>query len=300
MEFLRSKKFMYMIGILVACNVLAWTGVFHLLQSTLEVVFLDVGQGDAVLVKTPQGRTILIDGGPEPVVLEKLGRELPFWERSIDVVLLTHPHFDHYRGLLDVVEHYSVSHVIWTGVRTDPGMFDGWHHLLSEKDTNVVIARQGITLRFGTMPRCDHIQECKIVLEILHPFEDLEGTTSSHLDNTSVVAQLRAGDISFLFTGDAFQEIEYDLIEEYGQMFSSVLHVGHHGSSTSTSTPFLYAVQPEIAVIQAGKNNTHGHPHLVVLEKLESLGIDILRTDVHGSVSVRTDGEKISVSSEYE
>lgn len=300
MGFLLSPLFKYVLGLLAVLCLLVWVAVAFSLERDLKVVFFDVGQGDAVFIQTPQRHTILIDGGPGSAVLEKLGREMPFWDRSLDVVMLSHPHYDHYRGLLDVLETYSVDYVVWTGVRTEPGMFDGWHHLTERIDAQMVIAQEGMRLAFHKIPDCTlpHPDDCFIVLEVLRPSENLEGKSVPHIDNSSIMAQLRMDEVSFLFTGDAFREVEYELVEEYGEDLSStVLKVGHHGSDTSTSLPFLHAVRPDLAVIQAGRNNRHGHPHMRIVERLERVGSRILRTDLHGDIRMRTDGKGIRLLS---
>jgi len=267
------------LSLLVCCNILAWIAVHELSQQDLEVIFFDIGQGDATLIKTPHGHHILIDGGLSPVILEKLGQEMPFWNRKIDLVILTHPHYDHLAGLIEVLKNYQVDNVLWTGVLADTLVFKEWQAVLEETDPDIHIAMAGQLIYGGP-----------VVLKIFHPSENLENQKASNLDNTSVAVKAVFGESSFLFTGDAFQEVEMQLIERGVDLSSGVLQVGHHGSRTSTAREFVEAVFPAVAVISVGRDNRHGHPHQETLDVLEEYGVAVFRTDLHGDIRVLSDG----------
>ncbi len=288
--FMREKRRAVLIfGILLFANIIAW-GVVHEMTRpmSMEVIFFDVGQGDATLIKTPEGHRIIIDGGPDSSILEKLSAEIPFWEREIDLIVLTHPHADHMNGLIDILERYEVRSVLWTGVSDEGASFAKWKEVIS--GTDILIARAGQRVRGDTFR-----------LDILYPFVSLEGEAVGDLNTTSIVARLVSADGSYFFTGDAYASNERELIEAESRCIkdgsisavcrvmvldSDVLKVGHHGSKTSTSREFLEAVAPSIAVISSGGNNRYGHPHPETLEALADYGIRILRTDTDGDVKV--------------
>ena len=276
---MRNNPVFIILNILVCLNTLAWIAVYDLSQQDLQVIFFDVGQGDATLIRTPHGHHILIDGGPSSVVLEKLGQEMPFWSRELDLIILTHPHYDHMAGMIEVIKNYRVKNVLWTGVLTDTIAFGRWQELLEEGEFDIHIARAGQRIYGGP-----------VVLQIFHPFENLENQTVSNLDDTSIVVKTVFEEKSFLFTGDAFQAVEMALLEKGLDVSSSVLQVGHHGSRTSTAQDFVRAVSPQIAIISAGRDNRHGHPHKETLDTLGLYEAVILRTDEQGDIKIFSDG----------
>lgn len=259
------------VGVLFFLNVLAWTAVYSLSQPFLEVTFFDVGQGDAIFIETPSGHQILIDGGPGSAILEKLGNEMPFWDRTIDLVILTHPERDHYGGLLEVLKRYKVENILWTGILRDTAEYQEWQRLIER--SNVLIAESGQQIIAG-----------EAVFKILFPFESLQGEEVKNTNNTSIVSKLICGSNSFLFVGDIYKKIERELIGK--GIDSDVLKIAHHGSKTSSAQEFIEAVSPNIAVIQVGKENSYGHPTKEVLDILEKHGINILRTDLNGDIKI--------------
>jgi len=277
--------------VLVYLNILAWIVVFDLVQNDLKVIFFDVGQGDSIFIQTPQKHQILIDGGPTSVVLEKLGNEMPFYDRTIDLIILTHPEHDHIGGLLEVLKRYRVENILWTGVLRDTAEFKEWERLLVE-EKNVVIeiaqAGQRIVCAASTF-------EKTVNMNILYPFENLDKQIIKNTNNTSIVIQLIFGENKFLFTGDTYKSVERKLIERELLLKSDILKIGHHGSKTSTSEEFIEAVDPEIGVISVGRENSYGHPTPEVLEILKKYGINILRTDELGDIKIMSDGQMIKV-----
>ena len=263
-------------------NVLAWDRAFNNTQE-LEVSFFDVGQGDAVFIQTPAGYQILIDGGPNGVVLDKLAEEMPLGDRTIDLIILTHPEHDHYGGLIEVLEQYQVENILWNGIIRETAEFKEWQRLIEEKDARIIIAQAGQRIMFKTA-----------YLEVLHPFEDLEGQTSKSVNNTSIVLRLVFQDNSFLLTGDAFKAVEKELAAK-NELKADVLKVGHHGSKTSSAEEFIQAVSPEIAIISCGLGNSYGHPHEEVLAVLEKFAIRILRTDEDGDIKVVSNGKELQI-----
>lgn len=282
-----TRKFAFgILAFLFFLNVLAWIAVYDLAKPQfLEVHFFDVGQGDAIFIETPQRHQILIDGGPTSVILEKLGKEMPFWDKSIDLIILTHPERDHIVGLIEVLKKYKIENILWTGVLRDTAEYQEWLKSIEKERAKIKIAKAGQKI-YCLRPDVKH---CYI--DILYPFESLEGETVKNTNNTSIIGKLIFNENSFLFTGDAYESVEKKLLEKETELNSDVLKVGHHGSKTSTCEEFLEKVLPEIAVIQVGENK-YGHPHPEVLERLKKFDIKVLRTAKEGDIKIISDGIK--------
>lgn len=239
----------------------------------LSVAFLDVGQGDAILIS--QGRTqILIDGGPSgQKLLEKLGEQIPFWDREIEVVIATHPDADHISGLIDVLKNYSVDDIIESGAKSDSQVFSALEKIIEDKK----------------IPRLNLSQRSKIKissdaqLEVLSA-NDKNIVNSKDTNSASIVARLTYGENSFLFTGDLPLETESEMLKNGLFMPTKVLKVSHHGSKNATSTEFLARLNPEQAIISVGKDNRYGHPTSEILARLNAKNIAIFRTDVFGDL----------------
>lgn len=253
-------------------------------QSTdTSLAVLDVGQGDAILITTPNKKNILIDGGPDTTVLRRLGEELPFWERRIDIVILTHPHADHYAGLTEVVKRFSIGRIIMSNAESHSA---GYQHFLE-------------TVRTRHIPQHNLINPQQITIDgltisFLYPLKSYQGLDIKNFNNTSVVAKVSVGKVDVLLTGDAEIEEERDLVVLYGNNLSAeILKLGHHGSETSSSSSFIEAVQPVIAIASVGADNTYGHPSPSVWQRLEKGGIHLFRTDKDGTVRFKTDGERL-------
>lgn len=276
---LKNKKLIWVVlGILVCLNVVAWVVVWDLSQPRfLEVVFFDVGQGDAIFIETPERFQVLIDGGPDLTVLEKLGKEMPFYDRTIDLIILTHPEHDHYFGLFEVLKRYEIKNILWTGIIRDTAEYQEWMKLLEEEGAEIRIAEAGQKIIFQEDPL--------IFMEILHPFENLTGKETKYTNDTSIVAELVFGDVSFLFTGDISKKIEKQL-----NVDSDILKVAHHGSKTSSCLEFIEAVSPDIAVISVGENRWN-HPHPEVLANLNQFGIQVLITRELGDIKIISNGK---------
>jgi len=277
------------LGFLVLANIFAWTVVFDLRQSKfLEVNFFDVGQGDAIFIETPERHQILIDGGPDSTILEKLGAEIPFWDRTIDLVILTHPEEDHLSGLIGVLKRYKVENILWTSVLHAAPEYDEWNRAIENEGAKIQIAKAGQKIFWSKSP--------EDFIEILYPFENLSGQDFKDVNDTSVVSRLVFGEKSFLFPGDIFEKAEGEILNRGVEVNSDVLKVAHHGSKTSSSSQFLAEVSPEIAVISLSKDNKYGHPHQETLEKLKNYGIRILRTDQDGDIKIISDGKALLIT----
>jgi len=283
--FLRNKKIIYVIiGVLIVLNIFAWVVVFEFNNDLLEVVFFDVGQGDSIFIETSDGFQVLIDGGPSSAVLEKLGGEMPFYDRTIDLMILTHPDHDHLYGLLEVLKRYEIKNILWTGILKDTVEWGEWKKLIEEEEANIIIAEAG--------QRIDLAND--IYLSIIYPFENLEGQETKYTNDTSVVAELIFNNISFLFTGDITKKIEKQLVDKYIDLDTDILKIAHHGSKTSSCPEFLQIVSPKLAIISAGENRW-GHPDPAVLENLQQLNMEIFITKEWGDIKIISDGSNFNM-----
>jgi len=287
MPFINRKKILVLFGFLAAADIIAWSLVFNLSgPAYLKVVFFDVGQGDSIFIETPQKHQILIDGGPGSDVLAKLAKEMPFYDRTLDLIILTHPEKDHIAGLLEVVKKYKIDHILWTGAVKDTAEWKEWTRLLQGERADIRLARRGQKIILQ--------QEPGIFLNILSPEEDLSGKEIKNINDTSVVCRMSFSDSSFLFTGDITSKTESELVKDGVVLRSKVLKVCHHGSKTSSSEDFLKAVSPDAAIIQVGRNN-YGHPSPEVLARLKNFGIDVLRNDKNGDIKIISDGNGFKI-----
>jgi competence protein ComEC len=275
----------YLLGAALVIAILAWLAVLQLPDSKLHVAFLDVGQGDAILITTPSGMQVLIDGGPSPSGLTSaLGREMPFWDRSLDLLVMTHPDADHITGLTEVLDRYQVDGWLDNGLPDDDAVYAECQKLLREADVPRQAVRAGDRLEL----------ESGIVLEVLHPPPDPMAGTESDSNNNSIVLRLIWDRASFLFTGDIEAEAEQLLVQSGQPLSASVLKVAHHGSGGSSTKNFLTAANPSYAVISVGEDNHFGHPDPTVLTRLDQLSnVVTLRTDEQGTIEFLTDGKQI-------
>ena len=286
----KSAFFILIPGILLVLNIFSWNVVRDLNKPRfLEVNFLNVGQGDAVFIESPKRQQILIDGGPDSAVLEKLAKKMPFWDRTIDLIILSHPEKDHLTGLLDVLKRYKVENILWTGVVRDTPEYKEWTELIKKEGAQIRIAKAGQKIELSSNP--DNL----IYFNIFNPNSDLSGQDFKDSNDTSIVADIVFNDVSFLFTGDISSALEKKLVLVGLPLESNVLKVSHHGSKYSTADYFLESVSPDIAVIEVGKNS-YGHPTEEVLERLKNFGIKTLRTDLDGDIKITTNGKKYEIS----
>ncbi len=271
------------VGGMAVLVVLIWLALLGVPDGRLHVYFLNVGQGDAILIVAPDGRQILVDGGPSPSALfNELGAVLPFWDRDLDLVVLTHPDGDHVTGLIPLFDRYQVARVLDTQLSDTAPAAAAWRTSLTQHQISRTQAVRGMRIPLGQMQ-----------LTVLHPsLQALKGTASDD-NNNAIVLRLDHGQTSVLLTGDAESEAEADMIRAGLPLRADLIKVGHHGSRGSTSAPFLAAVAPRWAVIQVGADNAFGHPHPEVLRRLEAAGVEVLRTDRQGRIEAISDGRTL-------
>lgn len=247
-------------------------------EGGLTIAFLDVGQGDAIFIESPTGTQILIDGGPDSSVIRGLSRVLPFYDRSLDMLLVSNPDQDHFAGFIDVLARYDVALVVEPGVAKDSSAYRRFRERVQAEGAAHIVASRGMVFDLGE----------GTALRILFPDRDaaaLEPNTGS------IVALLEYGETAALFPGDAPKAVENFVASLDGaRLRSDILKVGHHGSKTSTGDALLAAALPSYAVISSGKNNRYGHPHKEVLDTLARFGVEVLRTDTSGTIIFASDG----------
>jgi len=251
-------------------------------SAILSVHFIDVGQGDAILIQTPDGKNILIDGGPVEAFptlddyLRSQGVEV------LEIVIATHPHADHIGGLSKIFAEYPVARVYMPRVS---------HTTVLYRNLLLAVREAGLKIQTARMDMDVTVEE-GILFRLLGPVRD----DYEELNNHSVVIYLAFQEVSFLFMGDAETDAEADLMKRKLIPDADVLKVAHHGSRSSTSEAFLKKVEPTYAVISCGKNNDYGHPHASVLKRLRLYASEVFRTDRNGTLLFETNGVALRIS----
>jgi competence protein ComEC len=247
----------------------------------LKVHFITVGQGDSILIQTPEGNTMLIDGGTQSSAASLVSYIKNQGITKINILVATHPHEDHIGGLISILNNFGVDNIIDSGVSHTTQTYKNYLSTIQSKNINFVNWSLGQVFKIG-----DGIE-----FKILGPITK----SSSDLNNSSIVIRLTYSNTSFLFAGDAQASEEGQIISSGENLKSDVLKVGHHGSSSSSSIAFMKAVSPAISVISCGAGNSYGHPHSITLKNLTSIGSAIYRTDLTGSIVIRSDGNVVNV-----
>ncbi|MBS3873314.1 MAG: MBL fold metallo-hydrolase [Firmicutes bacterium] len=242
--------------------------------------FIDVGQGDSILLQAG-AQNILIDAGDRASGARVVAYLRAQGVRKIDLLIATHPHADHIGGLEEVFQQMPVARIIDSGQVHTTQTFLNYLRTIDDKN-----------IPFET-PAGQIIElAANVELRVIGPLRAYD-----NLNDGSVVVMVRAGTVSLLLTGDMESDAERDLLQA-GGLSATVLKVGHHGSNTSSTTDFLQAVRPRVAIISVGADNSFGHPSPAVLARLREVGADIYRTDRHGTIVLRTDGETFSIRTE--
>lgn len=250
----------------------------------LKVVFLNVGQGDSIFIEAPNGRQVLVDGGPPKTVLRELGKVMPFYDRTIDMIILTNPDTDHMAGFIDVIDRFKVDYAVESGTLSTTAIYKTLSERMDNEKLKKMRAERGMIIYLD--------RKHNIYMQILFPDRDVSGLSRN---DGSIMMRLVYGDTAYMFTGDAPIKIEEYLIFLGDNLKSDVLKVGHHGSKTSTGELFLEKVKPTLAVIQAGKDNSYGHPHKEVTDLFKKMDINYLVTSDYGRVLTYSNGEEVAV-----
>lgn len=287
-RFVRSGVPIWTVAVAVSVGAVVWAGAVSSAGSQdLTVTFFETDRGDMILVQTPNGNSVLIDGGRDPFgAVRRLDSALPFWDRSLDLLLVTHPDADHIGGLQAVIERYDVETIAEISEDHSSTVYAAWRRSMEQRNTSV-------ELTVGSIIALDD----GVTLEVIsggRPFPD------ASINDASIVTMLRYGNVSMLLTGDITSVLERRLIESGYDLRATVLKVAHHGSDTSSAQGFLDATDPTVAVIQVGTDNRFGHPTKDVLARLRTTVGDenIFITSRDGDVTVKTDGERLMVETD--
>ena len=286
------RIFIGTILVLLAANIFTWYVIFSENRGeVLTVAFLDIGQGDSIFIEAPNGNQIIFDGGPNGKILSELGKLMPFYDRKIDMIVVTNPDQDHFAGFIDLLSRYKIEKFMEPGTKSGASSYRDLEKAVGDQKAEKIIAKRGMKIELD--------REHSIYIEILFPDSDV---SKEKTNEGSIVARLTYGDTSFMLTGDSIKKTEDYLVEldikEDGvedDLKSDVLKIGHHGSKTSTGENFIEKVAPKYAVISNGKNNRYGHPNVETLDTLEKFNVKILRTDQSGTIVMKSDGRFIDL-----
>jgi len=268
----------------------------------LHLIFCDVGQGDAILMRK-NNFEVLIDGGPDKKVLSCLSQNMPFWDKELEIVVLTHPQADHLNGLIPVLEQYQVNYFIASPAGNSSAGFKKLKELIETKKIAVKNLYSGGKISLARFELLALWPEKSWLLAHLDSSESapafakasvgeavLGAQTSTNLNDFSLVFHLKYGEFDALLTGDADERMQDEIMAVSAVPEVEVFKIPHHGSKTGMKEEFLEKVSPELAVISVGKNSW-GHPAEEVIEKLSNLEIKILRTDENGEIEIVSDGK---------
>lgn len=290
-----SKK-EFLIGLILGLILLLITS-FSAYQNSakglLKIVFCDVGQGDAAFIRTPSGQDVLIDAGPDERVLNCLNHNLPFWDRDIEMVIISHPQADHIGGLPAVLKHYKIGTLMMENQADKSAEYKEVRELITERKITVQNPFSGQRIDFGDGTEAKIIwPERKWLAGRINGRGEILGASTfrGDLNATSTVLLFNYGVFKILFTGDADMEIQPEILRNISLENADILKIPHHGSKKAVTEKFLETVRPKLAVISVGKNNRFGHPAKELMKKLTELKIPILRTDQKGEIKFISDG----------
>lgn len=276
----KNNFFKIILFILFLTVILTWQSITSLNDEKLHLNFLNVGQGDAIHIRQ-KDLDILIDGGPDKKVLEELGNTMPFYDRTIEHVILTHPDADHITGLVDVLKSYEVEHIYLSGVVKSTSVFEEFLYQIELNNIPVSFLQADDELIFG--------EDFNFL--IFWPTKEYVEKEVSNINNVSIVGKLNYKNVSVFFTGDIENDAQINFIsKQTNKLKSDILKISHHGSKNATNDGLLEIVNPEMAIISAGKDNRFGHPHKETLNLLEKFQIRTFRTDIDSTISILSNG----------
>ena len=256
----------------------------------LETDFLNVGQGDAILIKTPRSQTVLIDGGPDNKVLEKLGKYLQPLQKRIDIIILTHPHADHVGGLVEVLRRYDIGLVILNGTEIKTDVYAEFLKAAKINNLQILVAETGQAIHFDDNLEFDILSPANSDRKVFNKKSEGFGSGGNDVNDSSIVGKLIYNNFSIMFMGDATYKTENQLLAYGDSLKSDILKVGHHGSKYSSFTNFLKTVAPKVGVVEVGVKNFYGHPSQAALSRLGMFNVNIFRTDLNGDIRVLSNG----------
>lgn len=281
--------------ILTLAVILAGLGLFLIFSfqnlGKMRLIFCDVGQGDGLLLVSPSGKQIIVDGGPGTKIIDCLSQHMPFWDRTIELVVVTHSQQDHMEGLLEVLARYRVKMIAETKVNNGSALYQVWQKAVDSEKAKVYVPKAGDKLSV------DSEQGQTLSLDILWPDAQMlsiwQKTAPGDLNESAIVMRVNYGQICAYLTGDVPKETLQSLIDRQCR----ILKIAHHGSKTGTNEEILDQVSPHLAIIQVGKNS-YGHPHKEIIDLLTSKSVKILRNDTNGIIKIISDGTTFQAKSQ--
>lgn len=264
------KKVLVFIILLITFIYLVWSYQVYFKSGNFRLIFFDVGQGDSSLIVTPGGQTILIDGGPDKKVLRGLGSVLPFWRRTIDLLVITHAHDDHITGLIEVSRRYQIKSILYNNLDFDTPVLNSLLKIIQNNKIKMIKAQTGMSFNFDN----------NCVFSVLASNQEIQKNENDY----SIVTKFNCLSKNVLSSGDAGVAVENNLLNQGLNLKADIFKISHHGSVSANSLQFLEAIKPQVVVISVGENNKFGHPTALVLNRLNSLSVDIYRTDINSQL----------------
>ncbi|MDD4290189.1 MAG: MBL fold metallo-hydrolase [Patescibacteria group bacterium] len=250
----------------------------------LNIVFIDVGQGDAILIKSQNGKNILIDGGPDSDLAEKMSKFMAYRNNKIDLIIISHPHRDHYYGLISVIKKYKTQKIIYSGIDVNLQDYNYMKKIIDEY--NLVFIKPKLADKY-------EIDEGLYLSIIYMP----KTKTVDNLNDASVSIKLTYKNFDVIFNGDASCEIENIILRDNSNLKSEIFKASHHASKYSNCDNLLNSIKPRITVIQSGADNKFGHPHQEAMDRIIKSGSKILRNDELGDIIIKSDGDNYQIYS---
>lgn len=277
---IRNHLRWYILLILVFISLALWFVVIREDRNDiLTISFLDVGQGDSIFIESPTGIQVLIDGGPNNNLMREIPKVIPWYDRHIDMLVVTNPDKDHYEGFISLLKKFKTDVVLEPGTINKNSAYEILENKIKDKKIPKILARRGQIIDLGG----------GAYLEIIFPDRDVSGLSPN---DGSIVMKLVYGKTSVLLQGDSTANMEHYILSFGGSdLKSDILKLGHHGSKTSTTEEYIKTVSPKWSIISAGGNNSYGHPHKEVLDVLVMEKIDVLATCAMGRISFKSDGK---------
>lgn len=277
-----SKLYIVSILLLTVLSILLYISTsFSFYDHLLKVYIFDVGQGDSIFIRTPSGTQFIVDGGPKGSLVRNLKKVMPFFDRTIDGLMITNPDTDHYAGFLDLLNYYKVDFVVEAGTISNTPTYGYLESIIEDKSIKKIIAKRGMRIVLDS--------DYKVYLDILFPDRDVSTLSTN---DGSIISRLVYGSSALMLQGDAPQKIEKYMIElDKNSVKADVLKLGHHSSKTSSAYEYVEAVSPKYAVASLGEGNSYGFPHKETVDTLNKLDVPFLRTDKLGTIEFVSDGK---------
>jgi competence protein ComEC len=274
----------YVLGILILVSIILWSVIIHENRNgLLTIAFLNIGQGDSIFIESPTGTQVLVDGGPNNNLMKEISAVLPWYDRHIDMLVITNPDKDHFEGFISLLKKYKTDIVLEPGTQNKTGAYDFLEKEIMDKKISKILALRGQIIDLGG----------GAFLQILFPDRDISGLNPN---DGSIIIRLVYGSTSVMLQGDSTANIEHYLVNLDGEnLKSTILKAGHHGSRTSSTEEYVKAVSSKWAIISAGKDNTYGHPHKEVLDILNKQKIISLATCSMGRIIFHSDGKEFTL-----